>query len=718
MDSGWCDKPRTDIAPPFRAPITPPAAPEPSHHRLRVQLPDSTQADLQTVPGYEIICKLGQGGMGIVYQARQCSLQRLIALKMILAEVGSNAQACVRFRTEAEAVARLQHPNIVQIYEIGEHAGRPFVSLEYIDGGSLSVHVAGVAQPEREAARLMETLARAVHYMHQRGILHRDLKPNNILVTANGTPKIADFGLAKIQGVDVGVSQSEMTIGTPSYMAPEQAGGNSKNLTLAADVYSLGAILYELLTGRAPFRGATPLDTLEQVRNQEPILPRRLRRCISIDLQTICLKCLQKEPRQRYASAGDLADDLHYYLERRPIKARPLPAWRRLGKFARRHPAAIGWTLAALALLCLLPMAWSNFNVAGRVGYSRAEEEADLQGTFDLNADARYILLLTRGTVHFNQKELEQAAADFRRAIALAPERPNAYMNLAHVYLAQDRIAEAAQEVDRAMALRLPPEVVAGYYLERARKFLQGKQYEQSLRESGAAARLYPRQPLSYEMRGRALLALGRYEEAEKAFDQYLRAGGNENSDIFRGRGMARMRLGKYREAVEDYTKAAERSPDADIYQHRGWAYFFSDAWKLALSDFSRAIELDPDMRDAYVGRGLTRVSLDDYRGGIADAAEGLDRKPLTPEMMHNIACIFAQAIPRVQGDSQEPNRRLLAGRYRIRALVAIRETLTMLPPEERLSFWQDKILPDTALDPIRNEAEFKNLQEQYARHR
>jgi serine/threonine-protein kinase len=225
---------------------------------------------------------------------------------MILAGLHADSRARARFRTEAEAAARLQHPNIVQIHEVGEHDGKPFLSLEYVEGGSLLRKVAGMPQPERQAARLLETLARAVHYLHQRGILHRDLKPNNVLLTADGTPKIADFGLAKVLDADSGPSRSDTLLGTPSYMAPEQAAGDAKKVGASADVYSLGAILYELLTGRAPFQGATPLGTLEQVRTQEPVPPRRWRRSLSPDLETMCLKCLEKAPGKRYASAEAL----------------------------------------------------------------------------------------------------------------------------------------------------------------------------------------------------------------------------------------------------------------------------------------------------------------------------------------------------------------------------------------------------------------------------
>ena len=218
-------------------------------------------------------------------------------------------------------------------------------------------------------------------------------------------------------------------------------------------------------------------------------------------------------------------------------------------------------------------------------------------------------------------------------------------------------------------------------------------------------------------MRARALLALGRYGEAEDSFDAYLRKGGEGVPDIFRGRGLARMKRGKYPDAAEDYTRALERAPDGDLYQHRGWAHFFSDAWKLALRDFAKAIERDPKAGDAYTGWGLARVMLGDYRGAVADAEAALRRNPGSPEMMHNIACIFAQAVARAEA-GREGGRQVLAEGYRRRALKAVRQTLNMLRPEERRSFWRDKVLPDAALKPIRNDARFKRLQEECARPR
>jgi serine/threonine-protein kinase len=270
-------------------------------------------ADLPTVPGYEIVGVLGRGGMGVVYQARQVGLNRLVALKMVLAGVHAGPEDLARFRLEAEAVAKLQHSNIVQIYEVGEADGRPYLSLEFVGGGSLTQKINGTPLPVRRAAQLVETLARAMHAAHQRGIVHRDLKPANILLTDEGTPKITDFGLAKRLDVETGHTRSGAILGTPSYMAPEQAGGRGKEVGPASDVYALGAILYELLTGRPPFKAETPLDTVMQVMEREPAPPRLLNAAVDRDLEAICLKCLEKDQRHRYESALALAEDLTRY---------------------------------------------------------------------------------------------------------------------------------------------------------------------------------------------------------------------------------------------------------------------------------------------------------------------------------------------------------------------------------------------------------------------
>ena len=355
------------------------------HHPAKVPDPQSAigsppkEAKARRWPcvrGYEIQSELGRGGMAVVYKACQLSLRRQVALKMMLPGSGGQEELG-RFRAEAEAVAQLQHPNIVQIYEVGQSEGQPYFSLELLGGGNLEDKFHATPQTPQEVAGIVETLARAVHVAHAQGIIHRDLKPSNVLLTCDGTPKVADFGLAK--RLDNGSEQTRAgtVMGTPAYMAPEQAAGEVAALGPRVDVYALGAILYAGLTGRPPFRGATPWETIEQVRKQEPVSPRQLQPRLPRDLETVCLKCLQKEADRRYATALELAEDLRRFLEGRPVYARPVPVWQRAFRWARRQPV-----LAALILALVLAAAGG---ITGAVffGLYKAQQAAALQRQID-----------------------------------------------------------------------------------------------------------------------------------------------------------------------------------------------------------------------------------------------------------------------------------------------------------------------------------------------
>ncbi len=319
-------------------------------------LPETSESLLggeagRRVGEYELLEQIGYGGMGVIYKARQVHLQRLVAVKMIRSDRLTAPVDVVRFRSEAEAAASLDHPNIAPIYEVGEHEGEHYFSMKLIEGGSLAQNLPRLAADLPAGVRVLSAVARAVHYAHQRGLLHRDLKPANILLDTESRPYVTDFGLAKRLERKSGaasLTQQGMIVGTPSYMAPEQAS-NQAAVSTAADVYSLGAILYELLTGRPPFRAATLLDTLVQLRDQEPVAPRRINKRVDRDLETVCLKCLHKEAAQRYPSAAALADDLERWLRGEPIEARPVGRCRRTLKWARRQPVVA--TLAAVLVL-------------------------------------------------------------------------------------------------------------------------------------------------------------------------------------------------------------------------------------------------------------------------------------------------------------------------------------------------------------------------------
>ena len=306
---------------------------------------------------YEIIRELARGGMGVVFQARQVSLNRPVALKMILAGQLANETDVKRFYTEAEAAANLDHPGIVPIYEVGQHEGQHYFSMGFVEGQSLAQRLADGPLPPREAAALMVKVAEAIEYAHGRGVIHRDLKPGNILLDRNGNPRVTDFGLAKKLQGDSGLTGSGQIMGTPSYMPPEQAGGKRGEVGPAADVYALGATLYALVTGRPPFQAATAMDTVLQVISDEPVPPRRLNPAVDRDLETICLKCLEKEPARRYASAAALAEELARFLAGEPILARPIGAPARLWRWCRRRPVVAGLGAAVAALILFVAIA-------------------------------------------------------------------------------------------------------------------------------------------------------------------------------------------------------------------------------------------------------------------------------------------------------------------------------------------------------------------------
>jgi predicted Ser/Thr protein kinase len=336
-------------------------------------------ADLPVLAGYEVMDKVGEGGMGVVYKAWQKSLARVVAVKMVRASLlGVEAQ---RFRNEAQILARLDHPHIVPIYEVGERNGQHFFSMKLIDGGSLAQHVARLGRDPRAAARLLATVARAVHHAHQHGILHRDLKPANILLDHQGQPHVTDFGLARRlarpgdTAEEGRLTRSGAIVGTPAYMPPEQVAPRGE-LTTAADTYGLGAILYALLTGRPPFREATPLETFRQVLEQEPTRPRSHNPAVDRDLETICLKCLEKEASRRYRSAEALADDLERFLRGEPIQARRTSVAERLRKWARRRPAVA--TLLFLGAVAVFGLAAGLLNYEHRRAAQDRQKQANL----------------------------------------------------------------------------------------------------------------------------------------------------------------------------------------------------------------------------------------------------------------------------------------------------------------------------------------------------
>jgi WD40 repeat protein len=397
------------------------------HTVLEVEpFPQKTEAALPSVPGYEIVRVLGRGGMGIVYEALQVGLKRHVALKMILAGPHADPAELARFQAEAEAVARLLHPNIVQVFEVGAHQRQPYLTLEFVGGGSLADRLRGAPQAPCDAAALVETLARAMHAAHQKGIVHRDLKPANVLLTADGTPKVTDFGLAKRIDEATGPTRTGAVLGTPSYMAPEQASGK-KSVGPAADVYALGAILYEMLTGRPPFQGPTPLDTVLQVLSDEPVPPTRLQPKAPRDLEWICLKCLHKEPHRRYADAGQLADELRRHLAGEPLRhTRRVGQAERLVRWCRRYPwfAGLWAALAAVFLAGFVLVTWKWLDAEAekeQKEYQREQAESARKKAAE-NAESERLARLDaqRATAKATSAWQQEQEAAYLRGVVLA----------------------------------------------------------------------------------------------------------------------------------------------------------------------------------------------------------------------------------------------------------------------------------------------------------
>jgi formylglycine-generating enzyme required for sulfatase activity len=365
-------------SPPSDAPGDTPAKRARNTAAIPTDLTPGESREYPEIPGYEILGICGHGGMGVVYRARQLGANRLVALKMLRAVEHASPTDRLRFQIETEAVARLQHAHIVQLYEVGEVRGQPFFSLEFCDGGTLTEQLKKQRPTPREAAALIETLARAMHYAHLRGVVHRDLKPGNVLLTgAERVAKITDFGLAKrIDAEAREVSQSGAIMGTAAYMAPEQAAGKVRDTGPAADVYALGALLYECLTGRPPFEGPQQV-VLVSVLSDEPVRPSRRGAKVPADLETICLRCLSKEPARRYASAEELANDLRRFQAGEPIRARPVGPVERTWKWARRRPTTAALTLVSMAaaLVLLLSGLWFNARLVEQ--RNEALKEAD-----------------------------------------------------------------------------------------------------------------------------------------------------------------------------------------------------------------------------------------------------------------------------------------------------------------------------------------------------
>jgi serine/threonine-protein kinase len=615
-----------------------------------------------SVPGYEVLGELGRGGMGVVYKARQVRADRLVALKMILSSRHASPEDKARFQVEAEAIARLQHPHVVPLYEVGEHDGLPFFSLELCPGGSLDKKLAGTPLPPREAAALVQQLARAMQAAHAKGVVHRDLKPANVLLAEDGTPKVTDFGLAKKLDRQ-GQTATGHALGTPSYMAPEQASGQGKDAGPAADVYALGAILYECLTGRPPFKAPTPLETLEQVKHQEPVPPRHFQPKLARDLETICLKCLHKESGRRYPSAAALADDLGCFLEGRPISARPAGRAERLWRWGRRKPkdAAL---LAAAGLIVGLTVGGSLLVAFERA--TRAEERLARLEAQDRITRARSHYL--RGDILSEVDRVEEAVAAYRQAIELVPDDPDYHYVLGNLFYNHDRFDEAIAASGEAVRLN-PHHVLAqnnlGEALEKKGRTAEAiLAYREAIRlkpdyaeahnnlgdtlrakgELGAAiasyreaVRLKPAEAGYHNNLGNALRAKGELGPALAAYREAIRLK-SDNALYHNNLGIALRAKGELGPALASHREAIRLKRNEASYHHNlGAALYAKGEWNAAIASYREAIRRKPDFALAHHNLGLALREKGELEAAIASHREAVRLKPTEDSYHHNL---------------------------------------------------------------------------------
>jgi tetratricopeptide (TPR) repeat protein len=563
------------------------------------------------IPGYDLLEKLGEGGMGVVYRARQVALNRLVAVKMIRGGGRARPEHFARLRIEAETIARLRHPHLLQIYDVGVVGDLPFLALELLDGGSLNDRLASTPQPGRNAAESMVLLARAIHAAHQVGIIHRDLKPTNILFTSNGIPKISDFGLAKRLESDSRQTETGQILGSPSYMAPEQAEGRTKDVGPAADIYALGAILYEMLTGRPPFKGETPMETVRQVIDDDPVPPSRLVPRVERDLETICLKCLSKEPRKRYDSASELADDLERYLKGESIKARSTGWWERGAKWARRRPAAATLSMVSLAAILTLVGAgsWSAHKENARVDRLRREIVQSLflgQGLLAREKWNDAILILTK--IQTQLLDEPQLAELEQQATKLLAQAEDGRAEQAARNTDQERYDEFLRLRDEALIhdtrftgldLLSDPEQTRGAARKAMAVFA-----EQASGDSWTLARiptsLSPQQQDEIREGFYVLLlvlaeAVDRPDEGLRLLDQAARL--RSPTRAYHLRRAACLMRGGDAAGAEEERREADRLPPTTAFDHflAGQERYKRREWIAAIQHFDAALQREPD---------------------------------------------------------------------------------------------------------------------------
>ncbi|MFN0056561.1 MAG: protein kinase domain-containing protein [Planctomycetales bacterium] len=652
-------------------------------------VPSVPDAAAVSIDGYEVLGELGRGGMGVVYRARQSGLNRIVAIKMVIAGGHAGSEQLARFRAEAEAVAKLQHPNIVQVYDIGEQDGLPFFSLEYVDGMPLDKDLAGKPQPDATSARIIQTLAKAMQFAHEHGIVHRDLKPANVLLTKDGIPKISDFGLAKQLESDSSKTRTGTIMGTPSYMAPEQGRGE-KQVGSLADVYALGSMLYEMICGRPPFLSATPLETLMRLLKEEPVPPSRLQPRVSRDLETICLKCLQKDPHRRYESAAALAEDLRRFQSGEPIQARPVGRPERAWQWCKRNPriAAMSGAIALLIGIVGVTLSVMGMRMArdrAAIAETRQQAQQRLEQATQAAAGGGFSraqdllqwsdpLLTTTPALADVREELNQlglqvaAHAEFRQRLDAA-RYLGLFGSAAGLPKAQEACHELIELYDRIEQKKGDQRYGWPPLYDRQRELLQedifeafliSAQVERTANLSGdkssdlpeatrkaiawldRAEQLLPptkalfvRRGGYHEILGNAELAKADLERAgeidpKSAVDRFWHAFADySRAEGFRQKGDLKSAVASYREAIAGFARVVETRPE------NFWAYF---TWATchtilgnrfdALVGFTTCISLRPDAPWPYGNRGTVHMQLGETELALEDFNKAIELGP------------------------------------------------------------------------------------------
>ncbi|HVC92070.1 MAG TPA: serine/threonine-protein kinase [Pirellulales bacterium] len=634
---------------------------------LPVAPPGAAASGRPGVSGFVLLEELGRGGMGVVYKARQIALNRDVALKMVLAGAHAGQAALDRFHAEALAVAKLQHPHIVQIFVVGEADDRPYIALEYVAGGNLAKKLGGKPQPPREAAAMALTLAEAVHFAHEQGIVHRDLKPANVLLTSAGTLKITDFGLAKQLESGGGRTRTGDILGTPTYMAPEQASGVTTQIGPTCDVYALGVILYEMLSGRAPFDRLDPLETLLAVVSEEPVPLRRLQPGVPRDLETIAMKCLEKSPRKRYPSARELAADLRRFLSSEPIAARPTRSWERAMKWARRRPARAVAVAAGLlgAVLLLAGFAWHYRTLAVELKHTEKERlRADEQRR---RANANLALsqeivngLIARGSgeggAPLAKNDPQRAALltlalDFCRGLLKQnPDSPEVRerMGLAHsqtadIYRIFGRFDDAEAEYRQAIGMLTQLDAPSAFD-QRSRRDLAGayNNFGNLLRATGRL----PEAEESYRQAQRCFRALVADFPDEPDYQQLLAITYNNISLVLSATGHSEESEKSLRQAIERYEALAKRWPDSSEYRealagsHNNLAVLYDRS-----GDGPRAEEAYRDVIKVFLELHTSDPSQPNYRNHLARAHNNLAGALKSQQKLGDAAREYGRAI-------------------------------------------------------------------------